>query len=121
MEQKIVEGVNNAVKKGGTDTNYMSTIRKSFPDSKRTPSYGGVLGLFEELKGVSNNSAIIVGYFRKAHMPKDYNAHAFNAVKNKDGSWKFLDAQNGKQYSQDELNEAFGRFDVVDTNPVKMP
>ncbi len=115
LEKKLVSGINEAAGLSSADLNYANTIKSVFPNTKKFFGYGGVKGLDNGLGEISGNSAIIVGNYRSRYVTENYSAHAFNAVKQKDGSFKFLDSQGGKEWSREELNEKFGRFEIFDT------
>ncbi|GAL85772.1 hypothetical protein NEMVEDRAFT_v1g223930 [Sporocytophaga myxococcoides] len=111
FEKKIAEKINEIAKLSGADSKYINTIKKAFPNYVVSYAYGGFKGLSKKLDEVKSNSAIIVGKLRKAQ--PDYDAHAFNAIKNKDGSWKFIDTQNGIEFSKEHIDKLYGKFDII--------
>ncbi|MGB3464927.1 MAG: RHS repeat-associated core domain-containing protein, partial [Cyclobacteriaceae bacterium] len=115
LEKKFVSGLNSSASLTGPDANYLRTIKEAFPDAIKYNAYGGIEGLNTLLDQLSTKSAIVVGHFRGPYATSEVSSHAFNAIRQKDGSYKFLDGQSGKIWTNEEINQTFGRFDLINT------
>jgi RHS repeat-associated protein len=107
MELRLSRNLNSSALNTVGDKNALNTIREVFPNALRVSTYGGTKGFTDKLSTMSNNSVIVLGYYKGANK-----GHAFNAVKGADGNWSFLDSQNGVEVNLEE----FGRFDIITTD-----
>jgi RHS repeat-associated protein len=76
---------------------------------------GGYKNLVSTLtEKLSSNSSIIIGKLKNAS--GGITDHAFNAIKNSDDSWKFIDAQNGVEYTKAGMEKTFSSYKIIEVN-----
>jgi RHS repeat-associated protein len=74
---------------------------------------GGYKNLVSTLtEKLSSNSSIIIGKLKNGS--GGITDHAFNAIKNSDDSWKFIDAQNGIEYTKAGMEKTFSSYKIIE-------
>ncbi|MGK4569005.1 hypothetical protein [Flavobacterium sp. 3HN19-14] len=99
---------------GLTDSEVFESLANNFDNIKPLTSGGKVSDLSKTLsnKLVNNtNSSIIVGTLKNQ---TKFKAHAFNAIKDANGSWEYLDLQNGIKYNEKAMEKTFTNYKIYD-------
>ncbi len=120
FQRMVALGANDimaATSKNGVDPAQVSTlIKNSFGWGNvfdYVPSNNSAW-LLSDLKGkIGQSSVIILGKLKKPN--GDVTHHAFNAIRDENQVWRFIDAQNGAEYSNQFLDARFKSFTIFET------
>jgi hypothetical protein len=119
FQKKLLKQVyTRATSTGGKGLDLDQMIAYLYSNFQKVERYISPNGLFSNLvktlddKLKSSNSSIIIGKLKNPN--GKVTDHAFNAIKESDGTWKFIDAQGGYQYTKEGMEKTFSSYKIFE-------
>jgi len=119
FQRLVVQGANDIIAKasdGVPTSEVVNLVKKVFGESNvhvQSTFKNNAAQLFEGLSDVGQESAIIVGKLKTPN--GKITDHAFNAIRDSNGTWTAVDAQTGNILDKGFLDRVFSYFTVIET------